>query len=71
MTKTETVVLTETKNYLKHHFVTKDMEKPRYFLGIEVRTRRNDCLFIRERMRWIYYKRLVYLDANILVYLWT
>ena len=28
--------LLETKRYLKRHFVTKDMEHPKYFLGIEV-----------------------------------
>jgi len=31
-----TVALAETNEYLKHHFVTKDMGKPKYFLGIEV-----------------------------------
>ena len=30
------VTLAETKEYLKRYFVTKDMGKPRYFLGIEV-----------------------------------
>ena len=25
----------ETKEYLRTHFITKDMEKPRYFLDIE------------------------------------
>ena len=26
----------ETKEYLERHFVTKDMERPKYFVGIEV-----------------------------------
>ena len=28
--------LLETKKYLKHYFVTKDIGCPKYFLGIEV-----------------------------------
>ena len=28
--------IVETKMYLKRHFVTKDMRRPKYFLGIEV-----------------------------------
>ena len=28
--------LLETKEYLKRHFVTKDMGVPKYFLGIEI-----------------------------------
>ena len=28
--------LAEMKEYLVHHFATKDMGKPKYFLGIEV-----------------------------------
>jgi len=28
--------LMETKEYLRHYFVTKDMDKPKYFFGIEM-----------------------------------
>jgi len=35
LTGSDSVALTETKKYLKRHFVT-DMRKPKYFLGIEV-----------------------------------
>ena len=34
LTESDSVGLVETK-YLRHHFVTKDMDKPKYFLGIE------------------------------------
>jgi len=30
------MALTETKEYVKRYFVTKDIRKPRYFLGIEI-----------------------------------
>ena len=35
LTGSDSVALAETE-YLKRYFVTKDMGKPRYFLGIEV-----------------------------------
>jgi len=35
-TESDSATLAKTKEYLKHHFVTKDMGKPKYFLGIEV-----------------------------------
>lgn len=34
LTKSDTIVLTKTKNYLKQFFATKDMRKPRYFFGM-------------------------------------
>jgi len=36
LTKSDSAQLVETKKYLMRHFVTKDMGKPKYFLGIEV-----------------------------------
>jgi len=36
LTRSDSVALAETKEYLKRYFVTKDMGKPRYFLEIEV-----------------------------------
>jgi len=36
LTESDSTDLAETKEYLKRHFVTKNMGRPRYFLGIEV-----------------------------------
>ena len=36
LTGSDSTGLLETKKYLKHHFVTKDKGRPKYFLGIEV-----------------------------------
>ena len=36
LTGSDSVVLAEAKEYLKRHFLTKDMRKLRYFLWIEV-----------------------------------
>jgi len=32
----ESAGLLESKQYFKRHFVTKDVRRPKYFLGIEV-----------------------------------
>ena len=36
LTGSDSMALAEIKEYLKNNIVTKDMGKPRYFLGIEV-----------------------------------
>ena len=36
LTRSDFVGLVETNEYLRRHFVTKDMGKPKNFLGIEV-----------------------------------
>ena len=33
LTESDSVTLAETKEYFKRHFVTRDIEKSRYFLG--------------------------------------
>ena len=44
LTGSDSVTLAETNEYLKRHFVTKDMGKPRYFLGIEVAYQKYELL---------------------------
>ena len=39
----------ETKMYLKHHFVTKDMRHPKYFLGIEVARQKQSVLLSQRK----------------------
>ena len=36
LTESDSARILETKKYLKRNFVTKDMVRPKYFLGIEV-----------------------------------
>jgi len=43
------VALAKTKNYLKRYFVTKDMGKPRYFLGIEVAYQKHGLLLSQRK----------------------
>jgi len=45
----DSVVLLETKKYLKHHFVTKDMGHPKYFLGIEVAHQKYSILLSQQK----------------------
>jgi len=47
LTGSDFVALTEIKEYLKSHFVTKDMGKPRYFLGIGVAYQKHGLLLSR------------------------
>ncbi|XP_020253820.1 uncharacterized protein LOC109830870 [Asparagus officinalis] len=44
LTGSDSVALAETKEYLNCHFVTKDMGKPKCFLGIEVTYQRHGML---------------------------
>jgi len=43
------VALTETKEYLKRYFVTKDMEKLRYFLEIKVAYQKHGLLLSQRK----------------------
>ena len=45
----DSVALAETKEYLKRYFVTKDMRKPTYFLGIEVAYQKHDGLLLSQK----------------------
>lgn len=36
LARSDTAALIEIKNCLKQYFITKDNEKPRYFLGIKI-----------------------------------
>jgi len=41
--------LTETKEYIKRHFVTKDIGKPKYFFGIEVEYKKHGSLMSQKK----------------------
>jgi len=49
LTGSDSVALAEIKEYLKRHFVTKDMEKPRYFFGIEVAYQKHGLLMSQRK----------------------
>ncbi|XP_020258624.1 uncharacterized protein LOC109835036 [Asparagus officinalis] len=49
LTGSDSVALTETKEYLNRHFVTKDMGKPKYFLGIEVAYQKHGMLLSQRK----------------------
>jgi len=53
----------KAKKYLKTQFVTKNIGKPRYFLGLKLLTV-NMWFFIKGSMLWIYYKKLDYLATS-------
>lgn len=61
--------VTEMKDYLKQHNVTKDIEKSRNFFEIGVAHQRNRLLVFQKTMCGIYCKRLVYLGKNLLAQL--
>ena len=48
LTWSNSVALAETKEYLKCHFVTNNMRKPKYFLEIEVAYKKHE-LFLSQR----------------------
>jgi len=50
LTDSDLAVLLETKEYLKGHFVTKDMGKPKYFQKIEVAHKNIVYFFLNESM---------------------
>ena len=41
--------LMKTKEYLRRHFVTKDMSMPKYFLEIEVAHRKHSVLLYQQK----------------------
>jgi len=48
LTGSDSAGLLETNECLKRHFVTKDMERPKYFLGIEVAHQKHS-VFLSQR----------------------
>ena len=50
----------ETKEYLKHHFVTKVMGRSKYFLGIEIAHKKHSIFFPNESMLWIFWRKQVF-----------
>jgi len=50
LTGSDSTGLLETKEYLKCHFATKDMKKPKYFLRIEDAHKKYSIFFLNESM---------------------
>ena len=65
LTGSDSVALAETKEYLKRHFVTKDMGKPRYFLEIEVAYQKHGLL-LSQSIHLISLRKLACWGANLL-----
>ena len=66
LTESDSVRILETKKYLKRHFVTKDMRRPKYFLGIELRIKNIVYFFFNESMLWIIWRRHDFWGASLL-----
>jgi len=66
LTGSDLAGLVETRKYLRRHFVTKDMGKLKYFLGIKV-AHKNIVYFLNRNVLWIFWKRQNFWSANILV----
>jgi len=49
LTGSDPTGLLETKKYLKHHFVTKNMGHPKYFLRIEVAHQKHNILLSQRK----------------------
>jgi len=66
LTGSNSTALAEMKEYLKCHFVTKNMGKSKYFLGIEVAHKNMDYFWLKENMHLIYLRKHVFWGANLL-----
>jgi len=64
------VALAEIKEYLKLHFVTNDMGKPRYFLGIEVDYQKHGLLLSKKKYVLNLLKETDLFGANLLALQW-
>ena len=51
LTGSDSTALAEAKKNLKRHFVCKDMEKPKFFLGIEVTFKNMGYFCLRGNMQ--------------------
>jgi len=49
LTGSDSVEIVENKMYLKRHFVTKDMGRPKYFLGIKVAHQKYNVLLSQRK----------------------
>jgi len=70
LTGSDSAGLLETKMYLKRHFVTKDMGRPKYFLRIEVAHQKYSALLSSESMLWIFWRKHNFLDASLITLQW-
>jgi len=68
--RSDSVALAETKEYLKRHFVTKDMGKPRFFLGLKLLIKGMVYFYLRESIHLISSRKLACWGANLLALQW-
>jgi len=70
LTDSDSAELLETKEYLKHHFVTKVMGRPKYFLGIEVAHQKYSVLLSQRKYLLDLLEESGLLGANLLALQW-
>ncbi|KAL0368250.1 UNVERIFIED_CONTAM: Retrovirus-related Pol polyprotein from transposon RE2 [Sesamum calycinum] len=70
ITGSDTVGIEEVKTYLQKHFITKDLGRPRYFLGIEIAHSSMESLYLRENILVTSFKKQAYSALNQWTLLW-
>ncbi|KAL0361164.1 UNVERIFIED_CONTAM: Retrovirus-related Pol polyprotein from transposon RE1 [Sesamum radiatum] len=64
ITGSDVVGIEEAKTYLQKHFITKDLGRPRYFLGIEIAHSKHGVSLSQRNMLVISFKKQVYSALN-------
>jgi len=62
--------IVEIKMYLKCHFMTKDMRRPKYFLGIEVAHQKHSVLLSQRKHALDLLEKIGFSDASQLIHQW-
>ncbi|KAK4406722.1 Retrovirus-related Pol polyprotein from transposon RE2 [Sesamum angolense] len=70
ITGSDLVGIEEAKTYLQKHFITKDLGRPRYFLGLKSLIANMESLYLRENMRVTSFTKQAYSALNQWTLLW-
>ena len=70
LTGNDSTGLLETKQYLKYHFVSKDMGRLKYFLGIEVAHQKHSVLLSQRKYTLDFLEEVGLLGASLLALQW-